>query len=251
MLQSSLNADMFLQRTVVIDVLPESVARYEREHAIVAIDVIRATTTAVSAVAMGRRCFVAADEGEATRLAAQLENPLLVGEQNGKMPDHFDLTNSPAALAERTDLERPIVLLSSSGTRLLGEARRARRGYAACLRNVSAQVEHLIEREDSVAVIGAGSKGEFRREDQLCCAWIATGLIAAGYRPEDDRTRAIVERWRDASPDAFVGGASTEYLRRSGQLRDLDFILAHVDDLDEAYLVEADELVCVSRRSLL
>ena len=27
-----------------------------------------------------------------------------------------------------------------------------------------------------VAVIGAGSKGEFREEDQICCAWIAAGL---------------------------------------------------------------------------
>src|SRR5207302_3597099 len=43
-----------MQRTVVVDCFPESAARYVATHTIVAIDVIRATTTAVSAVASGR-----------------------------------------------------------------------------------------------------------------------------------------------------------------------------------------------------
>ena len=42
---------------VVIDCFPESVARYRSGYAVVAIDVVRATTTAITAVAMGRRCF--------------------------------------------------------------------------------------------------------------------------------------------------------------------------------------------------
>jgi 2-phosphosulfolactate phosphatase len=237
-----------MRRTIAIDFLPESVERYWRSHSIVAVDVIRATTTAVSAVAAGRTCYLAASADEAARLAGRLDNPLLVGELDGTMPDDFHITNSPAALAVRDDVERPIVLLSSSGTKLLGGAKRARAAYAACLRNVSAQVDHLGEEEDGpVAVIGAGSRGQFRREDQLCCARIAGGLIDAGFEPADERTSSIVERWRDAPDDAFVGGASTEYLRRSGQLHDLDFILEHVDDLDETFVVEGDELVQATR----
>ena len=48
-----------MQKSVVIDYLPESVCRYRSEWAIVAVDVIRATTTAITAAATGRRCFPA------------------------------------------------------------------------------------------------------------------------------------------------------------------------------------------------
>ena len=49
--------------------------------------------------------------------------------------------------------------------------------YVACLRNYSALIAYLAAHHPMVAVIGAGSRGEFREEDQLCCAWIAEGLL--------------------------------------------------------------------------
>ena len=88
-------------RSVVIDCFPDSVRRYREGYAIVAIDVIRATTTAVTAVAMGRRCFPVPSIEHALPIAARLDQPLLVGELGGNMPYGFDLTNSPAELAQR------------------------------------------------------------------------------------------------------------------------------------------------------
>src|SRR6266436_8387169 len=104
-------------KTVVIDCFPESVARYRKRYAVVAVDVVRATTTAISAVAAGRRCFLVPTIEAANQLAAKLGNALLVGEQRGVMPPDFDLNNSPVELVARTDLGRPAILLSSSGTR--------------------------------------------------------------------------------------------------------------------------------------
>lgn len=233
-----------MQRTVAIDCFPDSVKKY-RDHAIVGVDVIRATTTAVTAVALGRRCFPVSTLEAVVALAERLENPLVVGELGGNMPYGFDMTNSPAELAERDDIERPMILISTSGTPVVNESTQCVAGYAACLRNVAAQITHLAGRYDKVAAIGAGSRGEFREEDQFCCARIAEGLIRAGYQPADDRTREIIERWSGAPPDAFVGSKSVEYLRRSGQLKDLDFILSHRDDLKAAFRFENDELVLI------
>ena len=228
---------------VVIDCFPESAAKYRDGYAVVAVDVIRATTTAVTGVVAGRRCYPAATLEAVVPLAARLERPLLVGELGGNMPYGFDLTNSPAALAGRNDLSRPMILLSSSGTRLLFEADGANAVYAACLRNYRAQVSELAGRHENVAVIGAGSRGEFREEDQLCCAWIADGLLAAGYRAADTSTQALVERWRGVPVEAAAAGASAAYLRDTGQLQDLDFILEHVDDVDAAFVLDRGELV--------
>jgi 2-phosphosulfolactate phosphatase len=230
-------------QSVVIDCFPESVRRYKDGYAIVAIDVIRATTTAVTAVATGRRCFPAPSIEMALPLAARLDHPLLVGELGGNMPYGFDMNNSPAEIEARTDTMRPMILVSSSGTQLVYHTRECDAGYVACLRNHEATVKHILERHRHVAVIGAGTRGEFREEDQMCCAWIAENLIKAGFHPEDDKTVEVVERWKGAPVEAAAKGNSAEYLRKSGQLRDLEFILKHVNDLDIACVMKHDEIV--------
>ena len=90
-----------MRKTVVIDCFPESVKTYRNSHVIVAVDVIRATTTVVTGVARGRRCFPVPTIEAADLLAAQLTNPLLVGELDGLKPSRFEMNNSPAELESR------------------------------------------------------------------------------------------------------------------------------------------------------
>lgn len=231
-----------MTRTVTIDSLPESVHSYRSGYAVVVVDVIRATTTAVTAVSLGRRCLPAPTVEAAANLARVLDSPLLVGELGGNMPYGFHLTNSPAAIASRSDVSRPMILLSTSGTKLLCDAAGATAVYAACLRNFTAQARHLASHHDNIAILGAGTRGEFREEDQLCCAWIAELLLGEGYTVGGDMTAEIVERWNGAAPDAFLGSKSVEYLRQTGQEADLAFILQHVDDLDVVVELRGDEL---------
>jgi 2-phosphosulfolactate phosphatase len=240
-----------LRKTVVIDCFPDSVQNYTKGYAIVAVDVMRATTTAVTGVALGRRCFPAPTLEAAVPLAARLRNPLLVGELGGSMPYGFDINNSPVELEARTDIHRPMLLLSTSGTRLICGAAEGQVMYVACLRNYSAQITHLAAHHPAVAVVGAGSRGAFREEDQLCCAWIAAGLLAAGYEPQNERTLALVAWWATMPLDAIVDGASAEYLRTTGQARDLEFILTHVDDLDAVYRFERGQVVQQPRRQAI
>ena len=203
-------------RSVVIDCFPSSVQRYTRGHAIVAIDVIRATTTAITTVSLGRQCFPVDSLTAAFKTAARLTNPLLVGELGGKMPQGFDVTNSPAQLALRSDISRPAILLSSSGTQLICAAAVVCPAvYLACFRNWASLSRYLLGRYSRIAVIGAGSRNEFREEDQMCCALIAGELIEEGYEPENQQTLDIVERWRGVALTACTNGKSAGYLRSS------------------------------------
>jgi 2-phosphosulfolactate phosphatase len=218
----------------------------------VCVDVFRATTTAVTAVTSGRRCFPVASLEEALPVAAALDRPLLVGELGGSMPYGFDLQNSPDAIARRPDVWRPAILLSTSGTPLLTSAAASGQAYAACLRNWSATADHVIDdARAEVDVVGAGTRGEFREEDQLCCAWIAARLMAAGFEPADAATADLAARWRDAAVDEAAAGKSAAYLRDTGQTRDIEFVLSHVDDLSSICVMASGELVLVSgeRRS--
>jgi 2-phosphosulfolactate phosphatase len=217
------------ERVVAVDCFPESVERYPG-HAFVVCDVIRATTTAVTAVAKGREVHAVPSLEAAVPLAARLDKPLLVGELGGNMPYGFDLTNSPAAIDARDDVERPMILLSTSGTRLLTEAGPG--AYLGSLRNFTATAKFLARHHKKIAVIGAGTRGEFREEDQLTAAWIAEKILREGFEPANDATSEIVQRWSGAAVDAIRQSNSVEYLRRTGQLDDLDFVTGHVDDLD-------------------
>jgi 2-phosphosulfolactate phosphatase len=209
----------------------------------VGVDVLRATTTAVTAVAAGRRCFPVASLDAAVQLRARLSNPVLAGELGGVMPHGFHAQNSPVEMERRDDPERPVILLSTTGTRLLCEAAGAGPVFAACLRNVAGQVRWLAERRRPVLLLAGESRGEFRAEDRLCCARIAKGLVASGYAPATPLVEALIDEWGEAHDDAFLAGRSVRYLRETDQYHDVEFTLSHVDDLDAVYVLSDGELV--------
>jgi 2-phosphosulfolactate phosphatase len=160
------------------------------------------------------------------------------------MPVGFEMDNSPAQLAKRTDTHRPLVLVSSSGTKLIHKAAGCDAIYLACFRNHSVLANYLAEHHSNVAIIGAGSQGEFREEDQICCAWIAASLMQKCYLPENPFTATVASRWQYAPPKDCLCSRSVDFLMRTGRLRDLDFILGHVDDLRSVFAVRDGE-VCV------
>jgi 2-phosphosulfolactate phosphatase len=232
-----------MKGSVVIDCFPESALRYRDRYAIVVIDIIRATTTATTAISLGRRVFPVLTTDEAFVLASTLQDPLLVGELGGNMPYGFDMNNSPAQMTVRPDVHRPVILVSSSGTQLLLNAVGSEAIYIACFRNVSAIANYIAGRHERIAILGAGTRGQFRREDQMGCAWVAERLIQVGYEAETQQTKEYVWRWKGVGPEEVRGGRSAEYLRQSGQEQDLEFILNHIDDLDTVPALVNGELL--------
>jgi len=240
-----------MHNTFCIDCFPQSALRYRDGFAVVAIDVIRATTTAVTASALGFRCYPAGSFEDALRAAASLDRPLLAGEIDGVKPAQFEINNSPAALPELSDKTRPLVLLSSSGTRLMLNAAACEAAYLACFRNSTATADKLIsENYSRVALLGAGTRGEFREEDQIGCAWIGERLMCAGYRAENEATAQTVSRWAGAKAADCLVSKSVSYLRRSNQEDDLRFILERIDDLDDAFILRNGQVSMVASEVL-
>jgi 2-phosphosulfolactate phosphatase len=227
---------------VTIGCFHEHLPPVAREATVVAIDVIRATTTAITAVAAGHKLYPAGSMEAAVRLAADLDRPILAGELGGVQPYGFDMQNSPCEMLDMQDTSQPVILLSTSGTRLMMEA--ADRGvcHAACLRNASAQARHLAQAGADAVILGADSRGEFRDEDRLCAARIARVLVEAGHSVGDRLTAEVIERWGAAPDDAFLQGRSAKYLRDTAQEHDLEFVLEHIDDLSSVYAVEGGEV---------
>lgn len=237
--------DMPMRKQVIIDFFPESAQNYKQGYAIVAVDIIRATTSAITIAAGGGRCFPVASIKGAFKLQSKLKNPLLAGEIRGQIAPGFEINNSPAELAMRDLKGQPVVLLSSSGTRLICEAMGCDFIHLACFRNYGYVARHLADQNSRVVVIGTGSRSEFREEDRMCCAWIARDLAEMGFAPANQTTFDLIKRWATELPEVAQNSRSAAYLRRSGQVRDPEFILAHINDLRSAFVMRGKEVVAM------
>jgi 2-phosphosulfolactate phosphatase len=134
------------------------------------IDVLRATTTIVHALAAGCRCIrPVAEIDEARLLAASLSGTqvLLAGERGGRPIEGFDLGNSPGEYKARICKNKTLVFTTSNGTRALLRAAEAERVLAAAFVNYSPICEQLRTDLRPLHILCAGTEGEVSLEDTL------------------------------------------------------------------------------------
>jgi phosphosulfolactate phosphohydrolase-like enzyme len=217
------------RRSVVVDCVTGSALHGDCD-AVVLVDVIMDATAIVSAVAQGRATFVASSASAATALGRELQGPVLAADDSEAWRPGF-VRKSPAALAACDD-GRPLVVACGAGQVVGGHSTFRRGVYVTCFRNLTATVNHLQNHHSRVLVVDAPSDGEGRCEDQIAAARVAAGLIAAGFEPGGFGTRETVERWAAVDLSLAAWGRSAEELRRVGREGDLEFVLAHADDLD-------------------
>ena len=229
------------RRTVLIDAFPDSAFRHRDRAAIACIDVLLATTTLVTAAHQGRAVAVAASASDLRALAEELDHPVAAGSLPGLPAGAFEASDGPCALLRHGGLRRPLVLASLPGTELVANAAAAGPVLLACFRNLTATAEAL-SRHRRAALLAAGWHEELSCEDQMAAAWIAMRLLDAGFEAEDRYTAEIVRRWSGIAPELAGWGNSAAQLRREGRGDEVDFVIAHVDDLAWACWCEGNRV---------
>jgi len=171
---------------VRVDVAPtvEALAGRSVQQAVVlVIDVLRASTTMVAALASGCAGIVpVADADEARRRAAALPpgTALTAGERRGEPIPGFDLGNSPVDCTPERVRGRLIVFTTSNGTRALLAARAAAAVGVAALVNARAAADWARGGGRDVLLLCAGERGGVSLEDHVCA-----GLLAERLRDEE------------------------------------------------------------------
>lgn len=182
----------------------------------VVIDVIRATSCVVEALANGARgIFPTELPEEAVKLASSLgrEDTLLCGERKGLKIEGFDLGNSPSEYSEEVVGGKQLVMCTTNGTRAFLAVDGAERVLAVSFLNLSAAVSAL-QGVDRLAVACAGRQNRFCLEDALCAGVLLRRLTEdlEGNFATNDAGRAVLDM-----AEKYV--LSEEYLRstRAGQ----------------------------------
>lgn len=154
-----------------------------RHSTVVVIDVLRATSTIVTALHNGCKAMIpTASISEALSTAARLKNVLLAGERNTQKPAHFNLGNSPWEFRPEVLSGKTIVFTTTNGTKALRSIQNAREIIMASFLNLDAIVAYLNRQQNDVIFYCAGNDGAFSLEDTLCASLIMRKLRKLNVR---------------------------------------------------------------------
>jgi 2-phosphosulfolactate phosphatase len=188
------------------------VARWELtgvRGVVVAVDVIRAFTTAAYAFGAGaREIWLVAGVDEARALAREHPGALIMGEDRGRRPEGFDLPNSPVAVA-RADLDgRVLVQRTSAGTQGVVAAVHAERLFAASLVCASATASAISAcglGAPTYVITGRFPDASHHGEDDLLTARHIE-QIRSGSAPSPGEVAAAVAASDEAARTLALGG---------------------------------------------
>jgi 2-phosphosulfolactate phosphatase len=208
----------------------------------VVIDVLRATTTIVTALASGAsevRPFTTAAEA---RRYAKSENDipfLLGGERRGLRIPGFHLGNSPAEYLDTNRISgRAIYFSTTNGTPALQRAYRGsnRPVYLAALVNISAVSTAIIKTainntRKSILLICAGRLGGVSLEDTYCAGLIVprlqSELTRYGLSPEPSDAALLAAECSRASAEnplaVLAASEHSRYLESIGFAGDIEY----------------------------
>lgn len=178
--------------------------------AVLVVDVLRASTSIITALASGCAAVVpAATPEEARRRVLALgADVLLAGERRGEPLQGFDLGNSPLEFTEERVRGRTVVFTTSNGTRALLTVRTAAAVGVAALVNRTAACAWALGGAHDVLVLCAGERGVQSREDSVCA-----GLLVECFLEAEPGAR-LTETARVALGLAETYGKDVARLRR-------------------------------------
>lgn len=149
----------------------------------VVVDVLRATTAMVQALASGCDAVVPCaeiDEARAAAAALPAGTALLAGERQGLPIPGFELGNSPGDFTPDRCRGKTLVMTTTNGTRAILAGRAAGQVYVAAFSNLSATVAAVADTPGLVHVVCAGTDGRTSFEDALLAGALVEGLRRRG-----------------------------------------------------------------------
>jgi 2-phosphosulfolactate phosphatase len=162
---------------------------------VVVIDVLRATTTIIEALANGARAiYPTASTEDAFKLASSLgrEDTLLCGERRGLKVEGFDLGNSPLEFTAEAVAGKKLVMSTTNGTRALGVGLEGARILPCAFTNMTA-VAKAVSGVEWLVVICAGREDRFALDDALCAGHLIDRVLGDDGSDQhrlDDTARA-------------------------------------------------------------
>ncbi len=192
---------------------------------VVVLDVLRATSTVVTALASGATGVLPLGSVGLAAARARAEGAVLGGEREGLAPPGFDLGNSPCEYDAARCAGRLVVLSTTNGTQAVLAARGSRRVLAGALLNAEATARALVAGgARDVLLLCSGSRGEVAADDVAAAGCLARHLDRMAAAEPTDAARvaaALFDAWEHDLPGLLRRSISGRRLLALDLARDI------------------------------
>jgi 2-phosphosulfolactate phosphatase len=200
------------RRKVYVHLLPSLIPPGSlRGGVAVVLDVLRATTVMVHALANGCASVIPCAEIDEARSAASGLAPgtaILGGEREGLPIPGFDLGNSPGDYTRAICEGKSLIMTTTNGTRAILASLEADRVYIASFSNLTATSAELTvqflkkDHGDPIHIVCSGTGGSISLEDSLLAGALTKRLADAmvpdypeGERVGNDEALIVLSQW--------------------------------------------------------
>ena len=205
---------MPLRPPVYVHLLPALIpAGALRGGVAVVIDVLRATTTMIHALAAGCDAIIPCGEiDEARRFALALPagSALLAGERQGLPIEGFDLGNSPRDFTPANCSGRTLVMTTTNGTRAILASLDAERVLVAAFVNRKATIEALKVDGRPIHLVCAGTGGSISLEDSMFAGAIAHEIDTWAWEGSEVKVSSIKIDESEMMPETLLANDEAE-----------------------------------------
>jgi len=233
------------------DIAPERI----RGKTIVVVDVLRASTSIVTALAHGAKkvipCSTVEEAWEAAK-SEQQKDVLLCGERSGKRISGFDLGNSPLNYSNDHVRGKTIVFTSTNGSQMISIVKTGDAVIIGGFINSQAVVEFIIDSSRDCLFACSGSEGRFSLEDTVCAGMMIQKIEdQVGedniQKTDEALTAQILYQHHSSDLDGMIRNCQHgKYLQSIGFAEDLKLCIS-VDTLSEVPILQNDEIVPLNR----
>lgn len=146
----------------------------------VVIDVLRATTTIVTALSNGAKEVIPVSSVEfAMKVSGNFfgGQTLLSGERNTKKIEGFNLGNSPLEYTKEAIQGKSIVLFTTNGSKAIVKAKFSENLVMCAFTNLGSIAKYCVELDKDLEIVCAGKTGGFCMEDSLCAGRLISEIL--------------------------------------------------------------------------
>lgn len=169
-------------RVEVLSSAGTPVLPYLEDKLVIVIDVLRATSTMVTALANGCQALIPVlTPEEALEKRLEIPGALLGGERRSMLIEGFDLGNSPFDYAPEKVGGKRVIMTTTNGTRAIRAAAVAKAVWMASFLNLESIVEAIYRLRqrvllDGIVIFCAGTEDRFDLPDTLCAGMLIDAL---------------------------------------------------------------------------
>lgn len=212
--------------------IPEEIKNKELAgKLVVVIDVLRASSTIVTALANGCNGFIPIFSPKQAKEEAQQfekERVLLGGEREGVKIEGFDLGNSPREYKREVVKDKTVIFSTTNGVKTLEMVKDARRIIIGSFLNLQAVCNYCTNYQGDILIICAGKEGQFSLEDTACAGMLIDSLknaFSGTYQESDANLTAqlLYEKFGNNILEILRKSQHGQYLESIGLGKDLKF----------------------------